>query len=294
MHKTKARMVCEYLLKTFRLRLCKSKIGQGCLYYHLNQCAGNCTDKFKKEDYIFRIQLAQKLIEGKFEICRAELIAEVTKSNKHLDFEKSRNLNEYLQNLETIFQTLKTGFTEKKYSIDIASAVAPLEHKLENAKLGLLELQKLLNLIKTPVTIDCFDISHFQSSYIVGSCVRSTLGFPDKNSFRRFKIKSLVRQDDYKAMREIVSRRYKNPEELPDIILIDGGKGQLSAVQDLFPETQFVAIAKREETLFADKLPAEGYKLDPKTNVAKLLISLRDYAHHFAVSYHKLLRHKNF
>ncbi|MCL5876179.1 MAG: hypothetical protein M1114_06955, partial [Candidatus Dependentiae bacterium] len=86
------------------------------------------------------------------------------------------------------------------------------------------ELQDFLETKKTFVTIDCFDISHFQSQSIVGSCVRFTNGVPDKKKFRHFKIKSLHEQNDYAALREIVLRRYKEGIDLPDLILIDGGK----------------------------------------------------------------------
>jgi len=140
-------------------------------------------------------------------------------------------------------------------------------------------------------TIDCFDVSHKQGFFLVGSCVRFTDGQPDKNKFRRFKIKTVKKQDDYASLREIVSRRYKSQEnknDFPDVILIDGGKGQLNAVQDLFPDVTFVSLAKREETIFLQNFP-RGKVLDQKTYAAQVLIAIRDYAHHFAISYHRML-----
>jgi len=104
-------------------------------------------------------------------------------------------------------------------------------------------------------------------------------------------IKTLTQQNDYAALQEIVTRRYKNKEEIPDLILIDGGKGQLNAIKDLVPETIVLSLAKREETLFGPQFP-EGIKLDVKTPVGKLFIALRDYAHHFAIDYHRLKRRK--
>jgi excinuclease ABC subunit C len=154
-------------------------------------------------------------------------------------------------------------------------------------------LQKLLELPERPETIDCFDISHFQSSYLVGSCIRFKDGLPDKNNFRRFRIKTLTQQNDYAALQEIVSRRYKNPADAPHIVLIDGGKGQLSSVQQLFPGLLCISLAKREELLHTPLHP-EGIHLDIQTPLGQLLIYLRDYAHHFAISYHRLLRTKNF
>lgn len=154
------------------------------------------------------------------------------------------------------------------------------------------ELKVLLALKTVPKTIDCFDISHFQSSYLVGSCIRFTHGVPDKSKFRRFRIKTLSEQNDYAALQEIVQRRYRDAKELPDIVMIDGGKGQLNAVKDLYPTTAFISLAKKEEILFTSNYP-QGIHLDPLSNAGQILMYLRDYAHHFAVSYHKVLRSKN-
>ncbi len=138
--------------------------------------------------------------------------------------------------------------------------------------------------------IDCFDISHFQSKQMVGACVRFSHGVPVKNKFRRFKIKTLETQDDYAALQEIVTRRYRNGD-MPDLILIDGGKGQLNAIKKILPDATISSLAKREETLFCNAHP-EGVLLDVKTPIGKLLIELRDYTHHFAISYHRLKKEK--
>lgn len=154
------------------------------------------------------------------------------------------------------------------------------------------DLQKFLG-FATPVrTVDCFDISHFQSSYLVGSCVRFTDGKPERAMFRHFKIKTLTEQNDYAALQEIIQRRYKNNTDIPDLIVIDGGKGQLSAAQHVLPGAPLVSLAKREETLYGPQFP-QGVRLDLQTNVGRLLIALRDYAHHFAISYHRLKRKKS-
>ncbi len=125
----------------------------------------------------------------------------------------------------------------------------------------------------------------------MGSCVRFTNGIPDKNKFRRFKIKTLTQQNDYAALQEIVMRRYKDASELPDLIVIDGGKGQLSAAQAILPQAHIVSLAKKEEHLFGTHC-ADGIQLDVKTESGRLLIALRDYAHHFAISYHRLRQRK--
>jgi len=147
-------------------------------------------------------------------------------------------------------------------------------------------LKQLLKLPREPHTIDCFDISHKQGMFMVGSCVRFTDGQPDKNMFRRFHIKTVVGQDDYASLQEIVSRRYIKTRDFPDLILIDGGKGQLSAASKVFPDAEIASLAKREETVYSCHLP-NGKKIDVKDNAGQILIALRDYAHHFAISFHR-------
>jgi excinuclease ABC subunit C len=94
--------------------------------------------------------------------------------------------------------------------------------------------------------------------------------------------------DDYACLREVVGRRYKDSSQLPDLIMIDGGKGQLNACSDLFPQAEFFSLAKREETVFSKHIP-EGKKLDEKSYSGQVLIALRDYAHHFAITFHRSL-----
>jgi excinuclease ABC subunit C len=102
----------------------------------------------------------------------------------------------------------------------------------------------------------------------------------------------LTEQNDYAALQEIIRRRYRNGVDV-DLILIDGGKGQLSAAVQVLPaDACVISLAKREETIFSKQFP-EGVKLDMQTDVGRLLIAVRDYAHHFAISYHRLLRNKN-
>ncbi len=149
------------------------------------------------------------------------------------------------------------------------------------------ELQDFLNLEKPPQTIDCFDISHTQGRNIVGSCVRFFDGAPDKSGCRKFIIQSLENQNDYAALQEVVRRRYHTAEELPDLVLIDGGKGQLSAVNAVFDAVQTASIAKREERIFASTLPPEGKLVNKRSKAGKTLMAIRDYAHHFAISFHR-------
>lgn len=292
-HKQDARGVYDYLMRTFKLHRCKLSIANGCLDFHLGRCAGNCMPTFDTADYATRVQLAQQTLEGNTKAFLKTIEEQVREHSKQLAFEKAQRLTEYARNLDVIFVTLKAKFHERKYAQEITYATMPERTELQQQESldALTELQHLLALPTMPRTIDCFDISHFQSSYIVGSCVRFTDGVPEKNKFRRFKIKTLTEQNDYAALQEIVSRRYRDLQDLPDIVFIDGGKGQLHAAQKVLPQALIISLAKREETLFTPTTP-HGIRLDMQTALGRLLIAIRDYAHHFAVTYHKLLRKK--
>ncbi len=293
-HKKEARAGYQYLMRTFRLKLCGKKIESGCLDYHLGICAGSCLPAFDKEEYLTRVKLAQETLKGNFRQVAKTLNEHIAHHNARREFEKAQRLYAYLNNLETIFASLKARLHKDPYEGEIFARTTSLALTSTLYEQGLTDLQKLLKLPTVPVSIDCFDISHFQGRYLVGSCVRFTQGRPDAKGFRRFKIKTLTEQNDYAALAEIVGRRYAptaSASALPDVILIDGGKGQLSAVKDLVSPTICISLAKREETLFTPYHP-EGIKLDIKTALGQLLIALRDYAHHFAISYHKLLRTK--
>ena len=109
-------------------------------------------------------------------------------------------------------------------------------------------LKRTFKLDTAPVTIDCFDISHKQGTHMVGSCIRFNNGEPEKNSFRKFHIKTVNQIDDYASLREVVARRYREGD-YPDLVLIDGGKGQRNTVRHLVPG-DLISLAKIELLLW--------------------------------------------
>ena len=160
-----------------------------------------------------------------------------------------------------------------------------------------LALQKALGLSKPPAVIDCFDASNFYGKQLVGSCVRLVDGKPEKSSYRRFRIKSVSEQDDFASMREIVFRRYRaileKGEKQADLVLIDGGVGQLHAALQAFSELgiepPIAALAKREEEVFLPDL-LQPLKLQKNHDGLKLLMRCRDEAHRFAIAYNRKRR----
>jgi excinuclease ABC subunit C len=288
LHKQQVRKIYAYLMQTFKLNICNKKIPNGCLDYHIGTCPGTCMPTFNADEYLFRLQLARSALTGDHAQFEAHIKEKMQEYSTRHEFEKAKNIYQYLANSAIIFETIKTNFTAARFAHDIFVTTTPKPAVDTNIAHALSTFLQTPHAIRT---IDCFDISHFQSRYLVGSCVRFTDGVPDKNKFRRFSIKTLTQQNDYAALQEIVSRRYTNEQYMPDLVLIDGGKGQLSAVKKVLPNSLCVSLAKQEERLFTPIYP-DGILLDVKNPVGKLLIALRDYAHHFAISYHRLQRKK--
>ncbi|KAA1289871.1 MAG: excinuclease ABC subunit UvrC [SAR202 cluster bacterium] len=170
------------------------------------------------------------------------------------------------------------------------------------------DLQNELGLINLPNRIECFDISHIQGSNVVASMSVFENGLPKKSDYRRFKI-SEDKNDDFAAMREVINRRYKKLLEkkdiskkldsfskVPDLILIDGGKGQLSSALQVLLELGFsnipiAGIAKREEEIFMP-YNEEPIILDRSSQALYLIQRVRDEAHRFAITYHRNIRQK--
>jgi len=161
------------------------------------------------------------------------------------------------------------------------------------------ELSMALNLKEPATVIECFDISHLSGTGMVGSMVQFRNGRPDKNGYRRFKIRSVEGIDDVACINEVVRRRYsrilKENAELPNLIVIDGGKSQLhsaqQALEDLGLHLPIVSLAKREEELFIPGR-SEPLVLSKKHGGLQLVMQIRDEAHRFAIAYNRLLRKK--
>lgn len=163
----------------------------------------------------------------------------------------------------------------------------------------LIELREALKLPKLPLVMECFDISHFGGTNTVASMVSFKEGVPDKTNYRKFKIRTPTGGDDYLAMEEVIERRYRRVKEgsipPPDLIIIDGGKGQLHAaekiVKDLKLSIPIISLAKQFEEIYT--LGSKDPVCLPKNHKGLQLIqSIRDEAHRFAITYQRLLRKK--
>lgn len=178
----------------------------------------------------------------------------------------------------------------------LAELSARQELKTAQTSRAVEDLQKFLHLPKLPRKMECFDISHFQGAETVASMVVFENGQPSKKKYRRFKIRSTEgKPDDFMSMREVTSRRYGKltAEELPDLIVIDGGIGQLNSALEIIRgfghEVPVVGLAKQFELIFVEG-ESEPIELPRESQALYLMQRIRDEAHRFAITYHRKLR----
>ncbi len=259
-----------------------------CLLHSIRQCTAPCGLRVGRDDYRKQIKKLILILEGKKGKLLRRMKREMTEASAALQFEKAARIRDEIAALETL--DLRGDAKN-----DDQPEVFPLDPKK-----GLKGLRKVLGLAKTPRSIEGFDIAHLSGQETVASLVSFLDGLPFKDYYRRYKIKTVEGVDDFASMREVVFRRFKrlHDEEsvFPDILLIDGGKGQLNAALDAFralgiePPT-LLSLAKQEEEIFRPGA-AESIKLSRHSAALRLLQYVRDEAHRFAQHYHHTLRKK--
>ena len=206
-----------------------------------------------------------------------------------MDYEKAAKLRDLISAIEET----KNANARGKVNADISKSPP------EIAREAMESLQSALGLKSPPLSIECFDISHISGSFCVASMVRFENGEPAKQKYRRFRIKSFVGNDDFRSMKEVVGRRYSRlaseGSPMPDLVLIDGGKGQVFSALKAFDDASLkykalAGLAKREETIVTDSF--REIKLPRSDEGLKLLQRVRDEAHRFANSFSESLRSK--
>jgi len=197
---------------------------------------------------------------------------------------------------KVVFTVPKIG--DKKKLLDLVKKnIELLFFKQEEA---LVDLKKELRLMRIPSVIECFDISHLSGTFTVGSMVQFRNAVPDKTNYRRFKIRTVEGIDDVSSIAEVVKRRYRRLKNenspMPDLIVIDGGKGQLmsafSQLKALELKIPIISLAKKFEDVYVPGLRVP-LKINKKGKTLKLLAQIRDEAHRFAITYNRLLRKKS-
>lgn len=288
----------QVLQKIFKFRTCSLDIDDGdekwrwfrpCLLASINQCTAPCNLRISKEEYRRDIHRLRLFLEGKKSSLLKQMRAEMAAASKELRFERAARLRDEIRMLETLDERgeLDTHAQPEVFYID--------------PKKGLAGLKKVLKLAEAPRVIEGVDIAHLGGGETVASLVQFIDGLPFKPGYKRFKIRSVAGVDDFASIHEVVARRFQRleaeGETFPDLLLIDGGKGQLSAGLAAFealglrPPT-VISLAKREEEIY---LPGseEPLRLSRHAYALRLLQYVRDEAHRFAQHYHHLLRRKS-
>jgi excinuclease ABC subunit C len=263
--------------KIFGFRTCKTMPKQPCLYFRLRLCPAPCAGKISREKYGEIIKEIRLFLDSKYEQLIDRLSFEMRQAAQERRFEDAAKLRDRMFALSAIGRD-KVHFT----SAD----------ELE-------DLKNLAGLRVMPLRIEGFDISNISGQEATGSMVSFYKGVPDKNNYRRYRIKSVSGIDDYAMIREVVRRRYTRlvdeNRELPDLVLIDGGKQHLCAAQDVLADIgldlALLSIAKQDESLYI-KGKDKPIRLRHDTPALNLIRRVRDEAHRFARSYHHLLHKK--
>jgi len=247
-----------------------------------------------QEEYLDMIKKLAKVIDGQTSKVKQELKKRMQRLSKGKQFEIAAKVRNQIKWLE-IFSIKQKIVTSKEYadqSISSGNREDALDASLE-------DLKRVLKLKNIPHRIEGYDISNIQGQFSVGSMVVFTDGRPDKNEYRKFKIKTIKGSDDFASLAEVLKRRFKhNNWQTPDLVLLDGGKGQLSAIiktnnQLPITDNQIIAIAKKHEEIFQGK-NIKKIKLDSKSQASYLLQRIRDEAHRFAQKYYHTLHSKSY
>ena len=286
------------LQKIFRFRTCTLDIAEGderwrwfrpCLLASINQCTAPCNLRVSREDYREDIRRLKLFLDGGKAKLLKELETEMLQASRELKFEKAARLRDDIAALNSL--NLRGNLEEH---------AQPEVFYIDPQK-GLAGLKKILKLEQVPRRIEGIDIAHLQGKETVASLVQFIDGLPFRHGYRRFRIRTVEGVDDFASMREVVTRHFRRlqqeGESFPDLLLIDGGTGQLSAVTSTLsalgvspPPT--ISLAKREEEIY---LPgrSEPLRLSRHSYALRLLQYIRDEAHRFAQHYHHILRRRN-
>jgi excinuclease ABC subunit C len=288
------------LQKAFKFRTCELEIRDGdesrrffrpCLLHAINRCTAPCADLISKEEYRKDIERFKKFMAGKRSVLLRQMTREMEQSSSEQRFEDAGKLRDRIKAIQSL-----------DLSGDVHEDVQP-EVFYVAPRIGLEKLAELLGLESPPRSMACIDIAHLQGAEMVGVLVCFIDGKPFKNGYRRFRIGTVEGVDDYAAIREVITRRYRyaaEGEELyPDVILIDGGLGQLHAGLEAFSEMNppgagppmVISLAKREEEVYI-QARSTPVRLARNNEALRLLQAMRDEAHRFAQHYHHVLRKK--
>ncbi len=271
------RQALKVIRRIFGFRSCKKMPKKACLYGRIKLCPAPCIGKISSGQYQEITKDIRMFLDSQYETLLGRLASKMQEAAREKKFEEAAKIRDQINALGAIGQSKSTcGFI----------------NELE-------DLKNLLKLNKLPERIEAFDISNISGKEPTGSMVSFYKGMPDKNNYRRFRIKTVEKIDDYKMLEEVIQRRYsrliRENLPLPDLVLIDGGRSHLlvanKAMYKLGIQIPLVSIAKDQENIYTkDKI--NPIRLDSDTPALNLIRRVRDEAHRFALKYHHLLHRK--
>ena len=287
------------LQRVFKFRTCRLDIREDdekrchfrpCLLYPIKQCTAPCAAKVNQEDYRADIDRFVRFLESKRSVMLRQMRQEMEAASVACAYEKAAILRDQIIAIEKLDER---GSRRDGWQPETESFYADPQR-------GLASLQRTLGMDGPIRCLEAIDIAHLQGGQTVGSKVCFVDGRPLKNEYRRYKVRA-AHNDDYLAIREVVSRRYRDAgagtELYPDVILIDGGLGQLRAALEVFGQLDVkppmvISLAKKQELIYT-LARSEPIKLGRENAGLKLCQAIRDEAHRFAQHYHHILRRKN-
>lgn len=290
----------QHLQRAFKFRTCHLEIRADdpdnrffcpCLLYAINQCTAPCANRITRAEYAEDIRRLIQFMDGDRKAVLRDLEKEMQSAAESLQFERAAALRDEIRALTSLSHRGERG--SEQFWQPEAFVTQPQE--------AIASLQEALGLPEPPRIVEGIDIAHLQGGEMVGSKVCFIDGVPFKDGYRRYKIKHGEGNNDYLSIQEVVSRRYRdaglNNELFPDVILIDGGLGQLHAALDVFKlmdvkPPMVISLAKKEELVYTQARSAP-IRLPRNHLGLKLLQYVRDEAHRFAQHYHHILRRKD-
>ncbi|MBP5640628.1 MAG: excinuclease ABC subunit UvrC [Victivallales bacterium] len=292
---TALRETCRFLEVRFGLRNCKNcnpspEDKTHCLEHIVRDCSCPCTGEISPEDYRARIDEVINILNGDCAAIVAELDERMKAQAAEMKYEEAASTRDMIGNLKSVLEPTRRFINE----------TISVRQRLSNT-VGMEALKLELHMDKLPMHIECFDMSNISGVLAVGSMVCFKNGRPATSDYRRYRIRNLAANDDTAFMREVLTRRYgrvlNDNLPIPDLIVLDGGAGQLHIGVEVlnalnFPKVTLIGLAKQHELIVFPDPAQEPLEL-PRTHAGlKLLQSIRDEAHRFANGYHRLLRNK--
>lgn len=287
-HSGALRATLQLMERYFHLRSCRPRIPGEKDFRHchddvIRNCSAPCMARITRGEYVAKVKEACKFLDGQHPELLESLEEEMQRAAQRCEFEKAAALR------DTIDQIRKTTRRQRRFVRGTPDTRLPGE--------DVADLQNVLGMPHAPKHIECFDISNISTTHKVASMVVFKEGKANRYHHRRYRIKGVEGQDDFASMAEAIRRRYtrvlREEGKLPDLVVVDGGKGQLSAAKRELDalgleDLVIVGLAKKREEIF--RPDQEGPLVLPRTAGAlKLLQRVRDEAHRVANGYHQLL-----